>query len=351
MSIFKYNESNNRLGWLKLLLIIIPIVLVFVIASLYAVNNWYNNNLLSVSVQQSPEVTVVIKQGSSVSDIADQLKEAELIRNTTAFSWYVGRQEANNLQAGTYEMSPSQTVQQIVEKLVTGDVATDLYTIFPGRRLDELELEMVDAGFDKNDVATAMTARYDSPLFNSLPKNASLEGYIFPETYKITSQTSPKNLLNQAFGEFYSRLTPKIMAGIKKQGLNLHEAITLASIIEKESSNVADKAKIAQVFLKRLKSDMVLGSDVTFFYAAAITNQTPSADLDNPYNTRIYSGLPPGPISNFNFSSLEAVANPAQTNYLYFVAGDDGITYFSTTLSEHESQAAKHCIELCKLPQ
>jgi UPF0755 protein len=131
----------------------------------------------------------------------------------------------------------------------------------------------------------------------------------------------------------------------------VRQAITLASIVEKEVSNGNDRRQVAQVFLLRLQKKMVLGSDVTYIYAAAITGQTASPDLDSPYNTRKYLGLPPGPISNVSDSSLDAVAYPADGDYLYFVAGDDGKTYFSHTEAEHERLAAEHCIKLCSSVQ
>ena len=109
----------------------------------------------------------------------------------------------------------------------------------------------------------------------------------------------------------------------------------------------ADRPVVAQVFLKRYKEDMRLGSDVTAYYGARLAGKEPSLGYDSPYNTRLHSGLPPGPISNVSAGSLEAVAFPAQTDWLYFVAGDDGITHFSKTLQEHEALTAKYCKKLC----
>ena len=202
-----------------------------------------------------------------------------------------------------------------------------------------------------SEVRSALLGVYDHPIFEDLPEETSIEGYVYPESYQITNSTTVPQLLNASFDQLSAVFTDELREKIADQGLNIHEAVTLASIIEKESSNVEDQPKIAQVFLKRLNEGIVLGSDVTFLYAAVISGQAPSTTIDSPYNTRIVGGLPPGPISNFNASALEAIANPADTDFLYFVAGDDGITYFSKTLAEHESLTAQHCIELCKLPQ
>ena len=221
----------------------------------------------------------------------------------------------------------------------------------PGQRLDQLEASIVDGlNFDLLETRAALLGRYDHPIFADLPADTSIEGYIYPETYQINSQTTVEDLLNASFEQLSDVFTEELQEKIAARGLDIHEAITLASIIEKESSNVEDQPTIAQVFLKRLDEGIMLGSDVTFIYAAAISGRAATPSLDSPYNTRIVGGLPPGPISNFTASALEAIAEPADSDYLYFVAGDDGITYFSNTLAEHESLTAQHCIELCKLP-
>ena len=346
---FRHNQQLEKRSWLKIVLVIIPVVLVFMAASLFAVNKWYEDNLQAVSQTQTEDVIVVIEAGSSVRDIADQLKDLGVIRNSTVFSWYVGRSdERSDLQAGTYRLNPGQTVEQIVDKIVAGDVATNLFTILPGKRLDEIEKDFVEFGFTPAEVSAAINRRYDHPLFASLPATATLEGYVFPETYKITANETVEDILIKSFDEFEKRLTDDLLAGLKAQGLNLHQAVTLASIVEKESANLSDQETIAQVFLTRLERDISLGSDPTFIYAAATTGQPVAVDIDSPYNTRIYKGLPPGPISNFNLSALNALANPSNTDFLYFVAGDDGTTYFSKTQAEHDANTAKYCFEACK---
>ena len=143
------------------------------------------------------------------------------------------------------------------------------------------------------------------------------------------------------------RLTPDVRAAFTKKGFTVHQGVILASIVEQEVSNTTDRPVVAQVFLKRLQDGMQLGSDVTAFYGAIIAGKAPSVNYDSPYNTRIHDGMPPGPISNVSTSSLQAVATPANTDYVYFVAGDDGKTYFSHTLDEHEALTEQHCKKLC----
>lgn len=348
---FKHGEQVKSRSWLRIFMYVLPIVIVFSLASLFAVNRWYEDNLRPLSASQTEDVIVVIEPGSSLRDISDQLKDLGVIRNSTVFSWYVGRNvDRGSLQAGTYRLNPGLSVEAIVERMVAGDVATNLITIFPGQRLDQIEEDFVNYGFEATEVSDAFSKRYDHPLFENMPSNATLEGYVFPDTYEIAIGETVSDILERSFDEFYESLDDELLRGIRKQKLSLHEAVTLASIVEKESANLDDQEVIAQVFLTRLARDITLGSDPTFLYAAAVTNQAPAVDLDHPYNTRIYGGLPPGPISNFNLSALEAVANPADTDYLYFVAGDDGTTYFSKTQAEHDAKTIKYCDEACKLP-
>lgn len=344
-------NSTNR-SWLKLFMIVVPILLIFLAVSYIAVDGWYKSNLRPIAASEGREVVVVVEPGSSLRTIAAQLQDAKVIRNGTVFTWYVERQNSRaELQAGTYRFNTAQSVEEIVKMLADGSVATNLFTILPGRRLDELEQEFIEFGFDEAEVSAAFNAKYDHPLFAKAPANATLEGYIFPETYKLNVDSHPKDILVASFDQFYKHIDANVRAGLSKQNLSLHQAVILSSIIEQESGNPTDNPAIAQVFLKRLKRNMALGSDVTFFYAAAVTGQKPSPELDSPYNTRIHKGLPPGPIGNFNLAALEAVVKPADTDWLYFVAGDDGKTYFSKTEEEHQKLVDQYCLKKCLLPE
>jgi len=347
---FKHDKkSKNSINWKKILPIALGVIIIVGSLGWLGFRQWYSYNLRPVSNEYS-EVIVTIEPGSTTVDIGGQLKEQELIRNTTAFNWYVGAlDDTEYLQAGTYRLSLSFSTQEIVDMLVNGKVDVSMVSVFPGRRLDQVADDLVKAGFGRAEVDAAIDGSYTNPLFVDKPVGTSLEGYIFPETYQITAQTTPQDVIEQSFDVFYGQLTDEMMFGIRKQGLNLYEAITLASIIQKEVSDPDIQRQVAQVFLKRLNKSMVLGSDVTFLYAAEIMNVEPTVDLDSPYNTRINAGLPPGPISNFNISTIQAVANPAEGDYLYFVAGDDGKTYFSNTLTEHQANVAKYCKDLCNL--
>lgn len=333
------------------LMIAVVVLFVLIVGAVYTARKYYFNNLRAVSTSQKT-VTVTIAKGSSLAEVADLLYAKKLIRNTWAFKQYVrNRALQDNILAGTYAIKPSQTVEEIVTIITKGIVRSDLITIKPGQRLDQIQQTFVNAGFSPEAVAKAFEpAQYaNHPALVDKPANASLEGYLYPESFQKTADTTPEQLVTASLDEMQKRLTPDLRAAFARQKLTVNNAIILASIVEKEVSKESDKPIVAQVFLKRLDMGMVLGSDVTAFYGAIMAGQEPSVLFESPYNTHTYGGLPPGPISNVSVESLQAVANPSKTDWLYFVAGDDGITYFSRTLAEHEALTAQHCKKLCSL--
>lgn len=204
-------------------------------------------------------------------------------------------------------------------------------------------------GFSEASVNASLSASYNHPLLASKPASTSLEGYIFPDTYELPGDGQVRSLITLSFDTLEEKLNQNgLRQALEAQGLNVHQALTLASIVQKEDKRPEEQRRIAQVFLKRLKENMPLGSDVTFMYAAEQMGVEPSVNLQSPYNTRLHKGLPPGPIGNFNLTALEAIAFPAPGDFLYFVAGDDGVNYFARTLQEHERNVAAHCSNLCR---
>lgn len=358
-------DGSGKRRWPKLLLIAGAMLLAFIIAAVLIVRQTYEQNLRPVG--NSEQIThITIPNGASVKEIAAQLEEADLIRASWAFEWYVRNSDAlEALQAGTYPLRQNLSVQEIVSILTNGKVSTDLVTILPAKRLDQIKATLINNGYDEKAVDAALDpANYtDHPVLADKPAGASLEGYIYPETFQKSGSTKPEEIIRGSLDQMQKVLTPDLRARIAKQGLTVHQAVTIASIVEQESGAATDRPTIAQVFIKRYRINMQLGSDVTSLYGAVIDGVPLPSDPvravtiaiahDSPYNTRMHPGLPPGPIGNVSKSSLEAVANPATTEYLYFVAGDPdeqgnpGKTYFAHTVQEHETNVAKYCQKLC----
>ena len=299
------------------------------------------------------QVRVVVESGDTAVSIADALYEQELIRSRLAFGIYTQLSGTRSkLQAGGYVLSANQSVASIVEHMTTGKTDEFNITIPPGLTLDALRDHFKRDGFSDEEIATAFNAMHSHPLLATKPAEATLEGYIYPETYRMNADQKLETLFMRTFDEMYKMLQEKkYLDEYAKRNLTIHQAVTLASIVQKEVKDPVDQKQVAQVFLKRLAIDMPLGSDVTYMYAAEQMGAKATPSLESPYNTRKYGGLPPGPIANMNPSALEAVAFPAAGEYLYFVAGDgadEGKTFFAHTQDEHNANIAAHCHVLCR---
>ena len=349
--IFSLNKATKkRINKHKRLLVAIASTVVISLSTgLVAGRLWYVVNLRPALVEGSP-TKIIIEKGASESAIAKLLKEKNLIRNELAFKTYVKNSKYSGLlKSGTYELDGNLSTQEIVEMLGGGKESNVLFTIIPGLRLDQIKNRFIKAGYTEAEVSSAFDpAQYaQHPALVSKPKAASLEGYLYPESFKITATTPAKDILRQSLDETAKRLTVNRIAAYSANGLTAYQAITLASMIEKEVVISEDKRVVAQIFLKRLRDGISLGSDVTYIYAAAVFGGIESPNLDSPYNTRKYEGLPPGPIANVSESSLDAVAYPADTDYLFFISGDDGKTYYGRTLADHENNIRNYCQKLC----
>ena len=353
---FELKRQSRRKWWI----IASVSAVLFLAASIAFGWWWYGGQLQPVSPTATTKITVVVEQGMTPVEVGYLLQANGLIRSTFAYRIYLRLHGlAGQLQAGTYEISASENLPSVVEHITNGKTSTFSLTFFPGATLydptdtaDEKRTDVYTilrkAGYDDGEIRDALKASYDSPLFADKPANANLEGYVFGETYKFATTATVDEVLEHSFEVYYQALVDNdIIAGAKKQGLNLFQAITLASIVQREVSNYEDMRMVAQVFYSRLALNMPLGSDVTFIYAANQDNETPRVDYPSPYNTRIHTGLPPGPIATPGIDALKAVANPASTEYLYFLAGEDGKTYFAYTEAEHADNIVNHCGDLC----
>lgn len=361
------NPSKKRWHfWPARLLVVLVVLAAIVLATVAIIRRVYTAELQPVgSSQQAHSVTV--PSGASVKEIALLLKQNNLIRQSWAFEWYVRNHGLRDkLQAGTYSLKPSMGVNEIVDILTHGKVRTNLVTIYPGQRLNQIRASFInDYGWSAQAVDKALdpTLYANHPALVDKPVNASLEGYLYPDSFQRTADTRPETIIRLSLDEMQKRLTPPMRASIEKQGLTVYQGIILASIVEQEVNRPEDRPIVAQIFLLRLRKGIALGSDVTAIYGAIkdglkINTDNPESIAkailnDSPYNTRKHTGLPPGPLSNVTQDALNAVAHPAGTDFLYFVAGDPDAhgnstkTYFARTLAEHEANVREHCKEQC----
>lgn len=337
MKKFVYGQGIKKRRRVAFILGICLVLALFISAGI--VRKSYQDNLKPLNSSKTG-VIVTVDPGSVPSEIAKELKEKGLIKSDWAFEWYVRNHNVRTkLKAGTYLFNPSQSVPEIVDQIVAGKVATDLVTILPAQRIDQLRASFIKAGFSEKNVDAALNPeQYKAhPALTDKPKDASLEGYLYPESFQKTAETTPQEIIKLSLDEMQRALTPEIREGLVKQGLSVHQGVILSSIVEQEVGIENDRPIVAQVFLKRLNEDKRLESNATDKYAK----------IDPSYDSYKQGGLPPGPIGNVSKSSLSAVAFPSETDWLYFVSGDDGKTHFSKTLEEHEALTEKYCTELC----
>jgi UPF0755 protein len=348
MARYRANKRRHQLPRrLWLLLIILVVVL---LAGVGISRHVYDVDLRPVSSSQQTQIFTVA-EGQSVKLIAANLQQQHLIRSAWAFQLYVHSKELNDqLQAGTYALSPGQSMTSIVSTLTKGKVATRLVTILPGRRIDQVRADLINDGFAPTAVDQALNpAQYsDLPVFTFKPANVNtLEGLLWPDSFQKDSTTAPSQIIRESLIEMGNQLTPDVQAAFAAQNLTTYQGLILASIVQQEVSKPSDQSQVAQVFLSRLKGGATLGSDVTADYGAIVAGQAPNLSYDSPYNTLKHPGLPPSPISTVGMTALVAAAHPANSSWLYFVTGDDGTTYFSTNLQDHQALTQKYCHKLC----
>jgi len=353
-------KTKQKVRKRKKWLIIIASILALGIIIAAAIWVWYQVELSPADANNTSKVKIDVAPASTPSEIAALLHDKGVIRNETAFLWNARLDGVqNNLQAGSYRLSPSETTPEIIDHLVKGSVDTFTITFFPGATLNDnvtkaeerkdVTSVLLKSGYSQDEITKGFSATYDSPLFQDKPATADLEGYIFGETYQFNSGVTVEDILKRTFDEFYKYVVEEnLITAFKEQGLTLYQGITLASIVQRESGG-DDKAEIAQVFYNRMAQNMTLGSDVTYQYIADKEGGVRDPNYNSPYNTRRYTGLPPGPIAVPGLTALRAIAKPADGNYLFFLSGDDDKTYFADTLAGHEANIAAHCKVKCQI--
>ena len=267
-------------------------------------------------------------------------------RAVVLYAKFTGKDRA--IKSGEYDLSPALSPIAIVDKLVLGQVKMHEVTLPEGLRLDEIAARLQQAGI--TDAEEFMARARDPVLARREGLEAdTFEGYVYPETYRFRRDTPPEELLARTVAELREKLSAEDFKAIRDAGLSLHQVITLASIVEKESVPGPERPMIARVYLNRLQIGMRLQSDPTVIYGVLQTHGSFDGDLkivdlreDNAWNTYTRAGLPPGPIANPSLDAIRAVLHPADVPYLYFVSRNDGTHEFSATLTEHNKAVKRY---------
>lgn len=329
--------------------IIFAIVLVVLAVGTAAL--WWSSSSEPVNAADKNTRQFMVDQGATTDQIADALQRSGFIRNQLAFKLQI-RLSGGIIQAGTHMLSPSYNLNDIVARLAKADTDEVDVQIAPGRTLSEIKEDLKKYDYTEAEIDNALNANYTQSILADRPAGATLEGYIYPDTYRVLAGDSAQVVINKALNQLEKVAKDNnLQAGFAAHGLTFYQGLTLASVVAMENKNVNDQKMVAGVFYNRMAAGMPLGSDVTFKYAYKMglcANNVNGPDCDSSYNTRIHTGLMPGPIANPGLTALQAVANPTTSNYYYFVAGDDGKNYYAETMDQHSQNIASHCTKLCQ---
>ena len=301
-----------------------------------------------------------VRSGEPAASIGERLQAAGLIKNALGFRLMAEKMGvAGDLAAGDYELSPSMKPSQILSALSSAKTRLGpLITIPEGWRAEQIAERVAANGIGTSAqfMALVKDGKSDVPLLASRPSGASLEGYLFPDSYRTDAKTTPETLEKRMVAEFDTKFTPDMSKKAAALGMTVHQIVTLASIIEREAVVPSERPLMAGVFYNRLKDGMKLDTDPSVQYAVASADPASPKQygwwktdltaqdltIDSPYNTYKYPGLPPGPICDPGLASLQAALSPTSTDYLYFVAKPDGTHAFARTLEEHNANVAKY---------
>lgn len=298
-------------------------------------------------------LTFEVTPGESAASVIERMQAARLVSDRFLFRSYLRYRGLDiGIQAGEYQLDGTMSIRQLAQVLQSAHAASGRVTIPEGLRMEQIAvLVSAQGSFSTADFLAASHVRPTGLSFaGELPEPPSVEGFLFPDTYDIAAKTTAAEMVNSMLADFDKRVDQAVRDGFASRGLSLYQAVTLASIVEREAVVAEERPTIASVFLNRLAQGMKLESDPTVQYALG---RQPDGNwwkaplgiedlsVASPFNTYANPGLPPGPIANPGLASLRAVAFPADTPYLYFRALCDGSNRhaFAATYEEHLSNA------------
>lgn len=331
---------------MKRLIVLLLLLLVFagcseVKASLYD----------PVDPNDTKQVEIVVNEGMGSSELGSLLSEKRLVSNQLAFTTYLKENQLDgSIQAGTFHLSPSMSMKEIVDALTVSTGAEAVQITIPEgyevRQIVELLKEKEVLTDEKKFYEVLEKGEFNYDFLKGIDRSKHLEGFLFPDTYEFFKNSSPEEIITKFLENFNSKFDENLRSRAKELNLNVEQAITLASIVEREAADPDERSIISGVFHNRLKEGMMLQSCATVQYILKERKPILSYEdmaIESDYNTYIKEGLPPAPIANPGLASIKAALFPADTTYKFFVLKGENETthYFAETFEEHEANIRK----------
>ncbi len=338
-------------------LVAISSIIVIAVAIVFVVQRIITGYLDSARDEVGQPVTFVIEPSESVDSIAQRLEDEELIRSTTYFRLRVQFSgQDNDIVAGAHPLDTGMTTSQIIDTITSQEnlsVPETTITFLEGWRIEQYAEAVVEAGLIESPEAFIEAANDpgwndEFSFLHSRPSGAGLEGYLFPDTYRFRTDATSYDVIRTLLGTFDERVNAELRASAEGLGMTIHQAMTLASIVEREAAVPAERPLIAAVYFNRFLIGMPLQADPTVQYALAGPEdwwpviEGSDLQVSSAYNTYNGPGLPPGPICNPGLASLQAAFSPTETTFLFFVARGDGTHAFAETAEEHQENVDRY---------
>ncbi len=335
-----------------IILIIVLFFTVFLATGIY----------LPLDEDSAKEAEFLIKKGEGAKEISLNLKEKELIRWSSPFRLYVLlKGVGGELKAGRYLLSKSENVPEMVDKFFSGDVVKEEITVIEGWNLRDIgfyfenkgmfmaEEFFEKAGFPAVDYSRAADLpeplAFDYELLREKPDRVGLEGFLFPDTYEIYPDASLEEIIQKMLDNFEKKISLELREEIGKEGKTVFDVVTMASLIEKEVQSLEDKKLVSGILWKRMENNVPLQVDATITYVTgkkSVNVSKKETEIDSPFNSYKYRGLPLGPICNPGLESIEAALYPKESSFWYYLSTPKGETVFSRSLLEHNRAKAEY---------
>jgi UPF0755 protein len=319
--------------------------MVILLAGAAGVGLWFHVYAITPVGESDTPVAVWIKPGQGFFETIDQLQQQGLVQHPKKFRWLAYlKGDERRIRAGEYSLSLAMSPRTILDTLVRGETILHKVVVPEGATMTRIGELLEKAGLVSRELFVQAATNADLVAAIGL-EGDTLEGYLFPETYHFPKGVTAGQVINKMVGQFRTVFSPAWSERAKEMGFSVHQIVTLASIVEKETGKPEERPIIAAVFLNRLERNMRLESDPTVIYGMEqFDGNITREDLNRstPYNTYRIKGLPPGPIANPGRDAIAAVLYPRDEPYLYFVSKNDGSHHFSRTFEEHNKMVSKY---------